>query len=41
MEIDSTEFGSITINGATCSHDILIRSTRSDLLTFLQRNRAL
>ena len=25
MKIDSTEFGSITINGTTYSHDILIR----------------
>jgi hypothetical protein len=25
MKIDSTEFGSITINGATYSHDIVIR----------------
>ncbi|MGA8864540.1 MAG: MTH938/NDUFAF3 family protein [Gallionella sp.] len=27
MKIDSTEFGSITINGKTYSHDILIRSS--------------
>lgn len=25
MKIDSTEFGSITIDGTICSHDVLIR----------------